>query len=117
MGFQRRLAVLNLLGLVFGVVGGLLLFFALTLKPSDYRLVKTRGDKVAICLDNKKVEAGYGGPLAVSAEDCPDVAGNGPTPQIEAHHPAFVRWGLALVIIGFAFQLPSASFAVFLWDE
>jgi hypothetical protein len=106
-----------LLGLVFGVVGGLLLFSALTLKPSDYRLVKVRDAKVAICLDNKTVEAGSGGLLVVSAEDCPDLAGNGPTPQVEASRPALVRWGLALVIVGFAFQLPSALFSVFLWGE
>jgi hypothetical protein len=106
-----------LLGLVFGVIGGLLLFFALTLRPSDYRLVKTSGDKVVLCLDNKKVEAGDGGSLMVSAEDCPDLAGNGPTPQIQANRPAFARWGLALVIVGFALQLPSALFSVFLWGE
>jgi hypothetical protein len=73
MGSQGRLALLNLAGLVFAVAGSLLLLFALTLKPSNYRLVKAADGTVTICLDNKKVEGGYGGPLVVSNEDCPDM--------------------------------------------
>jgi hypothetical protein len=58
-------------------VGGLLLAYALRLKPSSYRLIKTKDGSVAICLDNKRVVAGYGGPLVVSDENCPNLPGTG----------------------------------------
>lgn len=117
MGFQARLAVLNLAGLISAIAGSLLLSSALTLKPSNYRLVKTADDKVAICLDNKTVEAGLGGPLVVSKEECPAMPGKGPNPQIEVNRPRFAQCGLAFVILGFALQLPAAMFSVFLWND
>jgi hypothetical protein len=113
MTVQRCLALSNLIGLLLATIGGLLMAYALTLKPSSYRLVKTADGKVAICLDDKKVTGGWGGELITSDEACPDMAGNGPTAQIEANRPGFASWGLWLVISGFALQVPGAVFAVF----
>ena len=62
----RLWAALNLLGLILGLIGGLLLFFSLTLKPSNYRLVEKSDHSVAICLNDKLVVAGFGGPLVVT---------------------------------------------------
>ncbi len=105
-------AVLNLIGLVYSVVGGLLLAYALTLKPSNFRLVKTGEKELAICLDNRTVVAGYGGPLVVSDDPCPDLKGTGPTAEITANRPRVAHLGLLLIIVGFVLQLPNAVVAI-----
>jgi len=108
----RFIAIINLLGLASGIAGGLLLFFSLTLKPSSFRLVKTGEKELAICLDDKKVVAGFGGPLVVSDEACPDMEKNGPTPQVVANRPRFVPVGIWLIIVGFALQLPAGILTI-----
>jgi hypothetical protein len=77
MGLTRFWAFLNLAGLICGVMGALFLFYSLALKPSNFRLVKVGDKKLAICLDNKVVVAGYGGPLVVSDDACPVWRGRG----------------------------------------
>ena len=84
MLWNRVLAALNLVGLLFGLIGGLLLFFSLTLKPSNYRLVEKSDHGVAICLGDKLVASGYGGGIIVSDEPCPQGIGPSRTPVIEA---------------------------------
>ena len=106
-------AVFNLIGLTCGVAGGLLLAYALTLKPSNFRLVKTGEKELAICLDSRRVVAGYGGPLVVSDDPCPDMQGTGPTAEITANRPQLAHLGLWLIICGFVLQLPSALAAIF----
>jgi hypothetical protein len=108
----RFVAVINLIGLACGIAGGLLLSFSLTLKPSNFRLVKTGEKGLAICLDDKKVVAGFGGPLVVSDEACPDMENNGPTPQVVANRPQFVPPGIGLIILGFVLQLPAGILAI-----
>jgi hypothetical protein len=95
----RWMAILNLLGLACGLLGGVLLALSLELKSSNFRLVEGKDKQVAICLNNKKVAAGYGGPLVVSDEPCPDMIGTGPTPQVIANRPGFVTAGVILIVI------------------
>ena len=87
-------ALLNLLGLVCSFLGGLFLFYSLTLKPSNFRLVKVGEKELAICLDDKIVVAGYGGPLVVSDDVCPDILKTGPTP------PNAVGGDLCKIVVG-----------------
>jgi hypothetical protein len=65
-------AVSNLVGLLSGLIGGLLLFYSLTPKASNYKLVEKNDHDVAICLNDKVVATGYGGPLRVTDETCPE---------------------------------------------
>jgi len=102
------IGILNLLGLACGVIGGVLLAYSLELQPSNFRLVEGNDKQVAICLNGKKVVAGFGGPLVVSEEPCLDMTGTGPTPQVMANRPAFVTTGVLLIIIGFVLQMPAA---------
>jgi hypothetical protein len=104
----KALAALNLLGLFLGLIGGILLFYSLTLKASNYRFVEKSDHDVAICLNDKVVATGYGGPLRITDEPCP--AGIAPSlaPVIEAEKPEYVPWGLGLICFGFLLQLPSA---------
>jgi hypothetical protein len=101
-------AWLNLLGLSASSLGGILLFCSLTLKSSNYRLVEKSNHDVAICLNDRLVAAGYGGPLTATNEPCP--AGIGPSlaPVIEAEKPAYAPWGLGFIWLGFPLQLPAA---------
>jgi hypothetical protein len=98
-------AILNLLGLICSVRGGILLFYSLSLVPSSYSLVERTDHGVAICLNGKLVASGYGGALVVTNEPCPK--GLGPVaPVIEAERPGFVGLRLGLIVVGFALQLP-----------
>lgn len=102
---------MNLAGLICGLVGGLLIVYALPLTRSNYRLVETSNHHVAICFNEKTVEAGYGGPLIVSDKPCPDGIGPSAAPVIGAERPIFVPLGVGLIVLGFILQLPSA------WDS
>jgi hypothetical protein len=64
-----------MLGLFFSLIGGMFLFYSLTLKPSNYKLVEKSDHNVAICLNEKVVAAGFGGPLGVTDEACPQGIG------------------------------------------
>lgn len=112
--WSRSFAILNLAGLILSVSGGLILTYSLTFKPSHYRLVKTREGNVAICLDNKLVQSGYGGPLIATDYPCPDMETTGPTLQVVANRPRLSRFGFPLLFLGFVLQLPAAVCAVFL---
>jgi hypothetical protein len=109
----RFFAVMNLLGLVCSVIGGLFLFYSLTFKPSHFRLVKTGDKKLAMCLDGQTVTGGYGGDLVVSDDPCPHMEETGPTLQVTADRPKIANWGIPLVVLGFILQLPAAVVAVF----
>jgi len=106
-------AVANLLGLIVGVVGGVLLALSLSLKTSHYRFVETEKHEVVICHDDKLVAAGYGGPLGVTNEICPKGIGPSEAPVIQTNNEEVAVLGLCLVIIGFILQLPSAIVEVF----
>jgi hypothetical protein len=112
MQWNKVFAVLNFLGLLTTAIAGILLLYAMPLERTNYRLVETKSHEVAICFGEKKVVAGYGGPLIVSDESCP--AGTGPsvTPAIQYEHPSFVTWGLFLLVVGFCLQVPSGIFAI-----
>lgn len=71
------------------------------------------GKGFAICHDDEKVVAGFGGPL-IPAGACPasELKNTGATPQLVAHHPAFAAWGVRLLIVGFLLQIPLAWTAV-----
>src|SRR5580658_5812977 len=101
-------AIANLLGLTAGVVGGVLLAYSLSLKTSSYRLVETGKHEVVICHGDKLVVAGYGGGLVASNESCPDGTGPSEAAVIETNNDTLAKWGLILVILGFALQLPTA---------
>jgi hypothetical protein len=107
---MRKLsATLNLFGLVTSLVGGILLAYALTLRPTNFRLVQTSDSNgMALCLGDKTVQAGFGGPLVVTSDPCPDTLHTGPTPEVLTNHPSMTTWGIRLIIAGFAFQLPAA---------
>jgi len=106
-------AVLNLIGLICSVVGGLLLFFSLTLRPSNYKLVEKSDHGVAICLGDKLVASGFGGGFIVSDDRCPQESGPSRAPVIQAEKPTYVPWGLGLILVGFALQVPAALNACF----
>ena len=108
----RLWATLNPLGLLSSLVGGIFLFYSLTLKASNYRLVEKSDHDVAICLNDKVVATGYGGPLRVTDEPCPQGIAPSLAPVIVADNPTFVTWGLGLIVIGFMLQLPSAWVAL-----
>jgi|SRR5580700_2303394 hypothetical protein len=112
MNWTRVLAFLNLFGLACSAAGGLFLVYSLTLKSSNFRLIKVADNELAICLDDKKVVAGYGGPLVVSDGPCPDMKRTGPTPQVIADNPRLATWGVTLIFLGFVLQLPTAIAAV-----
>ena len=112
MTFSRVFASLNLVGLLGGVLGGLLLFYSFTLKASNFSLIKVADGQLAICMDGKVVVAGFGGPLVIGDDKCPSVTGAGPTPQVVADRPTFAKWGVWLVILGFLFQVPAAVVAL-----
>ena len=110
---SRGKAILNLVGLFFSMAGSILLFCSLTLKSSNFRLVEKSDGGVAICLNGKLVASGFGGPLIVTTDTCPDDwKHTGPTPEIIAERPTYVPWGLGFIIIGFGLQLPSAFAAM-----
>src|SRR5215469_9616043 len=109
---SRCFAVLNLIGIVSSAAGGILLFFAMPLERTNYRLVETENHEVAICFRGKKVVAGFGGPLVVSDEPCPEGLGASLTPAIQYEHPSFLTWGLVLLVLGFALQMPAAFIAI-----
>lgn len=106
------MAVLNLLGLLLSLIGGILLFYALNLEASNFKLTEQNNHEVAICLNDKMVEAGYGGTLRVSVKPCPPSIAPSRTPTIVTEHPTFVTCGLGFIILGFVLQLPSASVAL-----
>jgi hypothetical protein len=110
---SRLWAALNLVGLLCGFFGALLLFFSLTLKSSNYRLVETSNHGVAVCLNNKLVATGFGGQMVVTEESCPKGIGPSIAPVIQAEKPAYVPCGLALIGVGFLLQLPSAWLPLF----
>lgn len=95
---------LNSTGLVFGLLGAILLFYSISLKRTNYRLVETANHQVAICFSDKLVVAGYGGPLVVSNDPCPNALEPSVAPAIQYEHPTFVKVGLGLLIIGFLCQ-------------
>jgi hypothetical protein len=68
MSWVRLWAALNLVGLLCSLIGGILLFYSLVLRPSNYRLVEKSDHNVAICLNDKLVASGWGGPLGVTDE-------------------------------------------------
>jgi hypothetical protein len=112
---KRTMAVANLLGLILGVAGGVLLTLSLSLKTSHYRFVETERTgkpEVVICHDNKEVVAGYGGGL-VTNDACPKSIGPSEAPVIETNDENRAVWGLRLVIIGFVLQLPAAIVEAF----
>jgi hypothetical protein len=107
---NRSFSVLNsvnLFGLVCGVAGGIMLSSALTLRPTNFRLVQTK-DGTALCLKDKTVSTGFGGPLIVTDDPCPDTLHTGPTPEVLTNRPRLARTGFWLVIAGFIFQVPAA---------
>jgi hypothetical protein len=105
---KRILAFANLLGLITGVVGGLMLACSLSLKTSDYRLVETEKHEVVICHDDKLISVGYGGPLSTYDEPCPKGLGPSAAAVVETNNDTLAKLGLILVIVGFVFQLPLA---------
>jgi hypothetical protein len=109
MQWNRVRASSNVVGLLFGSLGGILLFYSLTLKSSNYRLVETADHQVAICLNNRKIATGFGGPLGISDEPCPEGIGPSISPVTEAEKPTFVPWGLRLIVAGFLLQLPAGG--------
>lgn len=110
---KRLLAVANLLGLIIGFVGGVLLACSLSLKTSNYRLVEDEKHAVVICHDNKLVGVGFGGPLMTSDEPCPKGLGPSAAAVVETNNDALAKSGLLMVIVGFALQVPSATKDVF----
>lgn len=109
---SRFIAVLNLAGILCSGVAGVLLLLAMTLQRTNYRLVETRRHEVAICLNEKRVVAGFGGPLVLSDEPCPRGLGPSVTPAIQYERPSFVTLGLGLLVVGFTLQLPAAICAI-----
>jgi uncharacterized membrane protein YesL len=61
MLWKRVFAVLNLIGLLCSSIAAILLLYAMTLERTNYRLVETNTHQVAICLHEKRVEAGMAG--------------------------------------------------------
>jgi hypothetical protein len=111
-GRSRVFSLLNLLGLLCSAVAGVLLLYAIPLERTNYRLVETKTHEVSICFSEKKVVAGYGGPLVAGDEPCPSGIGPSVTPAIQYEHPSFVTWGLLALVIGFVLQVPAGICAI-----
>jgi hypothetical protein len=109
---RRSFAVLNLLGLLSGVLGGLCWYYSLVIEPSPFTLVKVADKQFAMCLDGKVIQAGYGGPLIATEEACPNVQGTGPTLQVVTERPKMANWAIPLIVLGFILQVPAALLAV-----
>jgi hypothetical protein len=108
MSWAKACAWTNLIGLGLTLIGSLLLAYSLSLKSSNYRLVETDNRAVVICLNERVVAIGFGGPLVTTDEPCPREITPSIAPVIEANRPGFVFWGLFFIIMGFLLQLPSA---------
>ncbi len=108
MSRTKVCATLNIIGLACSFVGGLLLLYSLSVEQSNYKLVEKSDHTVAICVSDKVVEAGFGGPLVVTEEPCPEGIRPSVAAVIGAERPRFLRWGLLLISIGFGLQLPAA---------
>lgn len=112
----RFFAVLNLLGLVAGIIGSFFWYYSLTIKPSSYTAVKPiSGEAVGICIDGQLITSGYGGALVVSKDDpCPKGADGdkGQLLQVASEHPFMSAWAMRLIGIGFLFQVPSALMTI-----
>jgi hypothetical protein len=108
---KRSMAVANLVGLILGVTGGVMLAVSLSIRVSNYRLVEAkRSDvrEVVICHANKIVAAGFGGPLVMTDEDCPTGTGPSDAAVVETNNEEVATLGLYLVILGFLLQCPSS---------
>jgi hypothetical protein len=70
------------------------LFYGLTQRITNFRLVETKDGSMALCLKDRKVASGYGGPLILSDDPCPDVKPTGQLPEIVAEHPVMLNSGL-----------------------
>lgn len=110
---KRMLDVANFSGLIIGFVGGLLLFYSLSIKTSDYQFVETEKHEVKICHHDKLIGTGYGGPLMTGDEPCPKGIGPSAAAVVETNNDVLAKLGLIMVIVGFALQLPLAGKAVF----
>jgi len=109
---KRKLAIVNLVGLIFGFVGSVLLIVSLSLKTSNYRLVETDPRTVVICHNNKVVATGFGGPLVTTNEDCPIGHGPSEAPVIETNNKVWALLGLIFVCAGFVLQLLAAAWGI-----
>jgi hypothetical protein len=109
---RRAFAFLNLFGIGCGVVGSFLLYWALAVKSTDFKLVTVNNNELAFCFEGKRVETGFGGPLIKSDKPCPNWDRTGPTAEIEANYPRAAELGIVLVVIGFLLQTPLAFAAV-----
>jgi hypothetical protein len=109
---MRTFAVLNLLGLISALVGSFFWLYTLTIQPSAFTLVSTGEKTVGICLKGKLVVAGFGGPLVLSDDPCPQDSKTGPIVQVTANRPLMAKWIMPLIALGFGLQLPSAIYAV-----
>lgn len=112
MSRSRCCALLNLIGLAFTFFGSIGVIESLTQRTTEFRLVQTKDGGMALCDKEKKVDSGYGGPLIVSQEACPDITTTGRLPEIVADHPAVLNAGIALIIVGFILQIPFAVIAL-----
>jgi hypothetical protein len=109
----KLLAILNLVGLMADVVGGFFWYYSLVPKASAFKMVKSSGGILSICLDGKKVVGGWGGPLVLSDEPCPEGEGSGPVLlQVATERPTMAKLAMPLIGLGFLLQLPAAVLAV-----
>jgi hypothetical protein len=106
---RKLYAVLNLFGLVSGVLGGFLVYKSMILKPTKYKLGEGQNQTLAICFKEKKIATGFGGPLIVSDEPCPEAS---VAAAIEYENDRLVHPALLLIGLGFLLQVPAGLQAI-----
>lgn len=88
MLWKRVFAVLNFIGLLCSAIAAILLLYAMTLERTNYRLVETSNHQVAICLNEKLVGTGFGGPLVVGTRRVPQVCNPALRPSFNTNTPS-----------------------------
>ena len=109
----KFIQILNLLGLIAGVLGSFFWFYSLTTVPSSYTFVNPLEEgTVGICVNGQNIVAGYGGGLVIGDAPCPKDPNTGPVLQVKAERPLLAYWSMRLIGVGFLLQLPGAVLAL-----
>jgi hypothetical protein len=87
------------------LVASILLALTFSVTSSPFRPILTSKGETALCFEGKLLVAGFGGPLVLSTDPCPEWDQAKPAALMEFKHPRFLRWGFVLLALAFALQL------------
>jgi hypothetical protein len=87
-----------------GLLAGILLFFSLTVSSSPFKPIVSRNG-LDLCVNGRKLAAGFGGPLVLGSDACPGWQSAPPAALVSAQHPYYISLGFGLLFVSFGFQL------------